>query len=73
MSISASGARGLPGTVDIIERLGEVGFAHVKTDAGQSIIIEVRGDPKLGDNSKVVASFDPAHLHLFDEQGQRLN
>jgi ABC-type sugar transport system ATPase subunit len=73
MSISATGAKGLPGTVDIIERLGEVGFAHVKTDAGQPIIIEVRGDPKLGDNSRVVVSLDASHLHLFDEHGQRLN
>ncbi len=63
---------GLPATVDIIERLGESGFAHVRLATGQVLIVEVRGDPRLDTGDTTAIVFDPAHLHVFDAGGGRL-
>jgi ABC-type sugar transport system ATPase subunit len=67
------GALKFKGTVDIIERLGETGFAHMRLASGQAVIAEVRGDPgvKVGDATNI--SVDEEHVHLFDEGGKRLS
>jgi len=71
MTLSGSGKLRLSGAVDIIERLGESGFAHIRLPSGQTVIVEVRGDPKVG-NGAAAISLDAAHLHLFDSGGKRL-
>jgi multiple sugar transport system ATP-binding protein len=72
MTLGARGALSIAGTIDIIERLGETGFAHVRLASGQTIIAEVRGDPgtRVGDAARI--GLDAKHLHIFDAQGQRL-
>ena len=72
MTLGGNGALKLKGTVDIIERLGESGFAHVRLPSGQSIIAEVRGDPGTSSGKATSVSLDAGHLHIFDAQGQRL-
>jgi ABC-type sugar transport system ATPase subunit len=72
MSI-ADGPLKLAGTVDIIERLGECGYAHVRLAAGPVVIVEVRGDPRLGIGDTAEVSLDQAHLHFFGADGQRLD
>jgi ABC-type sugar transport system ATPase subunit len=62
----------LDGTVEIIERLGESGFAHVRLPMGVTVIAEVRGDPGVGNGEAASLSLDANHLHLFGAQGQRL-
>jgi ABC-type sugar transport system ATPase subunit len=69
MSLSKSG---VPGSVDIIERLGESGFAHIKLATGQTVIVEVRGDPGLSNGDATGVVFDPAHLHFFAADGRRV-
>ncbi len=61
------------GTVDIIERLGETGFAHMRLASGQTIIAEVRGDPGVEIGHTANISVDEQHVHLFDEGGMRLS
>jgi ABC-type sugar transport system ATPase subunit len=60
------------GTVDIIERLGETGFVHMRLASGQAIIAEVRGDPGIEIGATTSISLDEQHLHLFDESGKRI-
>jgi ABC-type sugar transport system ATPase subunit len=59
------------GTVDIIERLGETGFAHLRLSSGQTIIAEVRGDPGMDIGATTNISLAEEHLHLFDGNGNR--
>jgi ABC-type sugar transport system ATPase subunit len=65
--------KGFPATVDIIERLGETGYAHVRLPTDQTIIVEVRGDPTQGEGGTVKLAFSPQHIHLFDAAGLRLS
>ena len=73
MTLDSSSALKLKGTIDIIERLGESGFAHVRLPAGQTIIAEVRGDPGTSSGKATSVSLDAGHIHIFDTQGQRLD
>jgi ABC-type sugar transport system ATPase subunit len=54
----------LPGTVQILERLGNATIMYVDTPAGQ-IVVQDDGDASAhtGDNVGVV--FDPARVHVF--------
>ena len=72
MTLGGSGKLKLTGAVDIIERLGESGFAHIRLPSGQTVIVEVRGDPKAKNGAAAAVSLDAAHLHLFDSGGKRL-
>jgi ABC-type sugar transport system ATPase subunit len=73
ITLRGSGALSINGTVDIIERLGESGFAHVHVAPDQNIIAEVRGDPGVRTGDAAHIGLDANHLHLFDESGRRLN
>jgi len=55
----------LPGTVQILERLGNATIMYVDTPAGQ-IVAQDDGDAraKAGDNVGVI--FDPARVHIFN-------
>jgi ABC-type sugar transport system ATPase subunit len=72
MRFGADDGTALEATIDFVERLGEVGFAHLRLPTEQVIISEIRGDigHKSGDTVKV--AFDPAHIHVFGADGQRL-
>ena len=67
------GQSGIPATADLVERLGETGFVHCKTADGQTILVEVRGDPGLSNGDSVFVFPDPAHTHVFDEGGRRID
>ena len=65
-------ATGIPATVDIIERLGETGYVHCRTESGQTLLVEIKGDPKLANGAKIKISPDKGHLHVFGQDGQRI-
>jgi multiple sugar transport system ATP-binding protein len=73
ITLGGGGILKLNGTVDIIERLGESGFAHVRLASGQTIIAEVRGDPGTSSGQTASLTLDPGHLHIFNAEGQRLD
>jgi len=72
MTLGGTGTFRLKGTIDIIERLGESGFAHVRMATGQTVIAEVRGDPGTSSGQAASLTFDADHLHLFNAEGHRL-
>ncbi len=73
MTLGGTENLALTGIVDIIERLGELGFAHVRLPSGQSIVAEVRGDPRVRSGDKVRISLEAKQLHFLDEHGHRMN
>lgn len=73
MTLGGAGNFALTGIIDIIERLGESGFAHVRLPSGQTIISEVRGDPRTGAGQSAKLTFDADNLHIFNAEGRRLN
>jgi ABC-type sugar transport system ATPase subunit len=72
MSLTNANEASLTGTVDLIERLGEVGYAYVKLSNGQTVTVEVRGASKRGTNDRVNVSFEAAKLQLFDANGNAI-
>ncbi len=66
-----SGPR-LAATADLIERLGETGYAYLRLASGQTVMTEIRGDPAHTSGDAVTVALDPRHIHLFGETGQRL-
>jgi ABC-type sugar transport system ATPase subunit len=73
IKLGGDGQLKLSGIVDIIERLGETGFAHVRLNSDHTIIAEVRGEPGILSGAKTSVGLDQNHLHLFDENGNLLD
>jgi ABC-type sugar transport system ATPase subunit len=73
ITLKGKGALKLKGTIDIIERLGETGFAHLRLNSGNTIIAEVRGDPGIKSGATASISLDADHLHIFDARGNRFS
>lgn len=69
--LGGKGQLKLNGTVDIIERLGETGFVHLRLNSNHAIIAEVRGNPGILSGAMTSISLDPNHIHIFDENGNR--
>jgi ABC-type sugar transport system ATPase subunit len=65
-------ATGLSATVDLVERLGEVGYVHCTLANGQTVLVEVKGDPGLTTSARVHIAPRPEHLHIFAAGGVRL-
>ena len=63
---------GIPAAIDIIERLGETGYAHLRLPNGQTIVVEVRGEPTQIESGQMHVSFAPSKVHVFDKNGLRL-
>jgi ABC-type sugar transport system ATPase subunit len=64
---------GIPATIDIIERLGETGYAYLRLPTGQVIVVEVRGEPPQSESGEVHVSLTPSQVHVFDSNGLRLD
>jgi ABC-type sugar transport system ATPase subunit len=47
LKVLAGEGAGLSATVDLVERLGETGFAHLRLPTGQVVIAEIRGETEL--------------------------
>jgi multiple sugar transport system ATP-binding protein len=59
----------LPGTVQILERLGNATILYVDTPSGQ-IVIQDDGDVRAAAGDNVGVVFDPARVHVFNEAAQ---
>ena len=69
IEFATKGKSQIKGKVDIIERLGETGFAHVTLNNGKTIVAQVNGDPKHGNGDDVSLGLVPNHLHVFNQSG----
>jgi ABC-type sugar transport system ATPase subunit len=72
LTIGGKEAIKFSGTVDLVERLGDIGYAYVTLVSGHAITAEVRGEIGLEPGKKATFSADPRHVHWFDGDGQRL-
>jgi multiple sugar transport system ATP-binding protein len=72
LKVQAGEGAGLSATVDLVERLGEMGFAHLRLPAGQVVIAEIRGETGLRPGGSASLLPEPAHIHLFDASGSRI-
>jgi ABC-type sugar transport system ATPase subunit len=72
LAVMAGEGPGLAVTVDLVERLGETGYAHLRLPTGQVMIAEIRGETGLKPGDRASARPDPAHVHLFGPTGVRL-
>jgi ABC-type sugar transport system ATPase subunit len=61
----------LPGAIELIERLGDIGYAHLRLDQKDSIpvVAEIRSLVPLAAGDLATITADSAHLHLFDAEG----
>jgi multiple sugar transport system ATP-binding protein len=63
---------GLAATVDLIERLGEIGYAHCSLATGQTVLVEVKGDPGLATGAAVHIQPQPDRVLVFNADGRRV-
>ncbi len=73
IQFGAKGKIRLNGNVDIIERLGELGYAHISLPNGQTIVAQVNGEPRIGSGESVSLALSPQKIHLFAEDGTALS
>jgi ABC-type sugar transport system ATPase subunit len=68
----AAGALATKGAVELVERLGESSFAHIRRADDQMLVAEIRGrqTPKAGD--AITLGADLRDVHVFDEGGRRV-
>lgn len=55
--------------VDLIERLGEISYAHLRMPGGAPLIVELRGRMVPARGEKIVIAADRRDVHLFDATG----
>ena len=67
------GKAGIPAKVDIVERLGETGYVHCRTEKGETVLVEVKGDPGLSQGQSVWVLPNIVQLHIFDSTGSRID
>ncbi|HVJ43327.1 MAG TPA: sn-glycerol-3-phosphate ABC transporter ATP-binding protein UgpC [Dongiaceae bacterium] len=67
-----SGPISLSGAVDLIERLGDIGYAHIRLGdgSGAPLVAEIRSALPLEINDTASVTTDLEHLHLFDSEGR---
>ncbi|MCH7342881.1 sn-glycerol-3-phosphate ABC transporter ATP-binding protein UgpC [Pelomonas sp. CA6] len=68
---SAEGGR-LAGELQLLEHLGDVAYAHVRTDDGALLVARAPADTPLRGGERVALDFDPEQALHFDAQGRRL-
>ncbi len=52
-------------TLDMVERLGELGYAHCELAAGERLIVELRGDAPVLRGERLGLAFDHKNVHFF--------
>jgi ABC-type sugar transport system ATPase subunit len=72
LAAGATGAFSTTGVVELVERLGEASYAHVRRADDKLIVVEIRGrdTPALGQT--VTFSAPAEDIHVFDDAGRRL-
>jgi ABC-type sugar transport system ATPase subunit len=72
LAVTAGEGRGLAATVDLVERLGEMGYVHLRLANGQIVIAEIRGETGLRSGDMASLLPEPSRVHLFGPSGVRL-
>ena len=69
MVLSERDGPSITGIIEFIERLGEIGYCHVRLASGQTVIVEIKGEPPKLAGESVRIVLDPAHVHVFGPDG----
>jgi ABC-type sugar transport system ATPase subunit len=72
LKLVSAGKGALKGNLELIERLGETGFAHVKLTDGSTLVVEVRGEPPVALDGDVGISLQAERVHIFGADGKSL-
>jgi ABC-type sugar transport system ATPase subunit len=62
----------LTAKVTLVEALGAESVVHAELEGGVRLLAVLPGQPDLALRSQIRFAFDPAALHVFDAQGQRV-
>ena len=60
------------GAVELVERLGEISFAHVRRADGKMLVAEVRGRATPAAGEAATFSAPLQDVHVFEASGRRL-
>jgi ABC-type sugar transport system ATPase subunit len=73
LRIAGQGPFATSGAVELVERLGESSFAHVRRADDKTLVVEVRGreTPEVTQNVTFRAPLQD--IHVFDASGQRID
>ena len=72
LRLGAKGDFRVRAMVELVERLGEISYAHARTEGDKTIVAELRGRdvPEIGDAATFAA--DARDLHFFGGDGRRI-
>ena len=71
LAAGAAGEFSAAGTVELVERLGEASFAHVRRADDKLMVVEIRGRDTPAPGRAATFSAPAQDLHVFDEAGRR--
>jgi len=72
LSIGTDGDFAASGVVELVERLGEASFAHVRRADDKLLVAEVRGRETPGLSERVTFRAPMREVHVFDSLGRRV-
>ena len=67
--VRVGGDGSLAADVMVVERLGATVHAHLRTHAGDRLVVVAEGDTDLAAGQRLTVGLDAADCHLFDESG----
>ena len=72
LTVGAAGAFAASGVVELVERLGEASFAHVRRPDDKLIVAEIRGRETPRPGEPVTFGAPIEEVHAFDAEGRTL-
>ena len=72
LTAGASAPFGATGLVELVERLGEASYAHVRRPDDKLMVVEIRGRETPSPGQTVTFSAPTQDIHLFDESGRQV-
>ena len=72
LAVGAPGDFSTTGLVEVVERLGESSFAHVRRADETLMVAEIRGRDTPSPGQTVTLSAPAVDVHIFDEAGRHL-
>jgi ABC-type sugar transport system ATPase subunit len=73
LRIAGQGPFATSGAVELVERLGESSFAHVRRADDKMLVVEVRGRETPAVTETVTFRAPLQDIHVFDASGQRID
>jgi ABC-type sugar transport system ATPase subunit len=73
LRITDQGPFGVSGVVELVERLGESSFAHIRRADDKMLVVEVRGRETPAVMETVTFRGALQDIHVFDASGQRID